>query len=419
VTASAVAIQGVSQPIPWRRYALGVLYLVMAAFVFVVCSYHTLPSTNTTITVNGNNYGAFPGLVVPTGLFCTILALVLAVMGVLQITGLGRAVWLMGVAIFVFVLAFMVWAARENSLDVVNVVESALLGTIPIAIGAMSGVVCERAGVINIAIEGQMLTAAFISTLIGGLTGNIIAALVAGIVSGAVLGWLLALLALRYAVDQIIAGFVIDVFATGFTSYLSVSILQVNPNLNSSGQFSNVNIAGLSNVPILGPLVFGNNVFVYIMVAVVVVLHIALFYTRWGLRARSVGEHPIAAATVGINPIRIRYVNVILGGALSGLAGSFFTLGATGRFDQTMTSGQGFIALVAVILGGWKPVGSFLAALLFGFAVSLQTVLGIFNVNIDPNLLGTLPYVITILAVAGIVGRTRPPASDGQPYIQE
>jgi simple sugar transport system permease protein len=419
MTTTAVAVQRVSQPIPWRRYALGVLYLVLAAFVFFACSYHTLPSTDTTITFNGNNYGALPGLVVPTGLLGAVLAILLALVGVLQLAGIGRMVWLMGAAVFLFVLAFMVWAARDNSLDVVNVIESALLGTIPIAIGAMSGVVCERAGVINIAIEGQMLTAAFISTLIGGLTGNIVAALVSGIVAGAALGWILALLALKYAVDQIIAGFVIDVFATGFTSYLSVSILQVNSNLNASGQFSNVNIGGLSNVPIAGPLLFGNNVFVYVMVALIIAFHIALFYTRWGLRARSVGEHPIAAATVGINPIRIRYVNVILGGALSGLAGAYFTLGATGRFDQTMTSGQGFIALVAVILGGWKPIGAFLAALLFGFAVSLQTVLGIFNVNIDPNLLGTLPYVITILAVAGIVGRTRPPASDGQPYVQE
>jgi simple sugar transport system permease protein len=419
VSASAVQVERLSQPIPWRRYAVGVLYLALAAFVFVAFGFHTLPGTDTTITFNGNNYGALPGLVVPTGVFITILAIILAFIGGAQLANLGRPAWLLGLGIFVFVVAFMAWAARENSLDVVNVVESAILSSIPIAIGALSGVVCERAGVINIAIEGQMLTAAFVSTLIGGLTGNVIAALVAGVLTGAILGWILALLSLKYAVDQIIAGFVIDVFATGFTSYLGVSVLQVNPSINASGQIPNVSLGGLSNVPVAGPLVFGNNAFVYMMVVLVITIHIALYYTRWGLRARSVGEHPIAAATVGINPIRIRYFNVILGGALSGLAGTYFTLGATGRFDQTMTSGQGFIALVAVILGGWNPIGAFLAALLFGFAVSLQTVLGIFNVNIDPNLLGTLPYLITILAVAGIVGRTRPPASDGQPYVQE
>lgn len=419
MTAPAITAGTIAPPIPWRRYAIGVLYLVLAVFVFVVCGYHTLAHTDTTIAFNGNNYGALPGLVVPTGLVCTVLAVVLAAIGGMQLAGLGRQAWLLGLAVFAFVLAFMVWAARGNTLDVVNVVESALLSSIPIAIGAQSGVVCERAGVINIAIEGQMLTAAFVSTLMGGLTGSVVVALASGILAGALLGWILALLSLKYAVDQIIAGFVIDVFATGFTSYLGVSVLQVHPEVNASGQIPNLSLGGLSSVPVLGPLLFGNNVFVYLMVVLVIAVHVALFYTRWGLRARSVGEHPIAAATVGINPIRIRYFNVILGGAFAGLAGTYFTLGATGRFDQTMTSGQGFIALVAVILGGWNPIGAFLAALLFGFAVSLQTVLGIFNVNIDPNLLSTIPYLVTILAVAGIVGRTRPPAADGQPYVQE
>ncbi len=419
MTAPAVAVQRISAPIPWRRYAIGVLYLALAIFVFIVCGLHTLPRTDTTITFNGNNYGALPGLMVPTGVFNTLLAVVLAFIGGAQLANLGRAAWLLGLALFIFVVAFMVWAARGNTLDVVNVAESSLLSSVPIAIGALSGVVCERAGVINIAIEGQMLTAAFISTLMGGLTGNVLVALASGILAGALLGWLLALLSLKYAVDQIIAGFVIDVFATGFTSYLQVSVLEVHPEVNASGQIPNVGLGGLSNVPVAGPLVFGNNAYVYAMVVLVFSIHIALYYTRWGLRARSVGEHPIAAATVGINPIRIRYFNVILGGALAGLAGTFFTLGATGRFDSTMTSGQGFIALVAVILGGWNPIGAFLAALLFGFAVSLQTILGIFNVNIDPNILSMIPYLVTILAVAGIVGRTRPPAADGQPYVQE
>lgn len=419
MTAPAIAVQRISKPVPWRRYAIGVLYIALAVVVFVVCGLHTLKGTHTTIAFNGNNYGALPGINVPTGAFTTILAVILAFIGGAQLANLGRAAWLLGIGLFMFVLAFMVWAARGNTLDVVNVVESALLSSVPIAIGAMSGVICERAGVINIAIEGQMLTAAFVSTLIGGLTGSVVIALISGILAGALLGWILALLALKYAVDQIIAGFVIDVFATGFTSYLGVSVLQVHSEINASGQIPNVSIGGLSNVPVAGPLVFGNNAFVYMMVLLVFAIHMALFYTRWGLRARSVGEHPIAAATVGINPIRIRYFNVILGGALAGLAGTYFTLGATGRFDQTMTSGQGFIALVAVILGGWNPIGAFLAALLFGFAVSLQTVLGIFNVNIDPNILSMIPYLATILAVAGVVGRTRPPAADGQPYVQE
>lgn len=419
MSAPAIAVERPATPFPWRTYAVAVFYLALAAAVFVVCGFHTLPSTDTTITFNGNNYGALPGLVVPTGVFNTILAVLLAFIGGAQLARIGRPGLLLGLAMFLFVLAFMVWAARDSSIDLVNVVESSLLSTVPIALGAMSGVVCERAGVINIAIEGQLLTAAFISTLMGGLTGSVLVALVSGVLAGAVLGWILALLSLKYAVDQIIAGFVIDVFATGFTSYLQVSVLEAHPDINASGQIPNLSLGGLSNIPVAGPLVFGNNAFVYMMLVLVLTIHVALFYTRWGLRARSVGEHPVAAATVGINPIRIRYFNVILGGALAGLGGTFFTLGATGRFDQSMTSGQGFIALVAVILGGWNPIGSFLAALLFGFAVALQTVLGIFNVNVDPNILSMIPYLVTILAVAGIVGRTRAPAADGQPYVQE
>ncbi|MCP4384604.1 MAG: ABC transporter permease [Hyphomicrobiales bacterium] len=216
-----------------------------------------------------------------------------------------------------------------------------------------------------------------------------------------------------------IGGTFINIFALGITSFLSASILSENQDLNDPGTFSVIEIPVLSKIPFIGPLLFANSIFIYLMLILVAVLAYALFRTRWGLRTRAVGEHPRAADTVGINVFRTRYRSVIMGGAMAGLAGSFLTLGSVGRFDENMTAGVGFIALAAVIFGRWHPIGAFAAALIFGFSQALRDRLGLLDTPIPSEFLVMIPYLVTILVVAGLVGKSRPPAADGQPYTKE
>jgi simple sugar transport system permease protein len=297
--------------------------------------------------------------------------------------------------------------------------QSTLLRSVPIAFGALSGVLCERSGVINIGIEGMLLSAAFTGAIVASAVDNLWIGLLSGALVGGLLGWVLALLAIRYRVDQIIAGTVINIFALGMTSYLGTRILEVHQNLNNPGRFGEVSLPGLSSIPVVGPLLFKNNIFVYLLFLIIAATYVALFHTRWGLRVRAVGEHPEAADTVGIRVLYTRYRNVVLGGIVAGIGGAYFTLAAVGRFDDGMTGGRGFIGLAAMIFGRWNPVGAFLAALVFGFADSLQTKLSILQVPIPSQFLLMAPYLVTIAVVAGLVRRARPPAADGKPYVKD
>jgi simple sugar transport system permease protein len=295
-----------------------------------------------------------------------------------------------------------------------------LISTTPLLFGALSGIMCERAGVVNIAIEGQFLAGAFLGAMIGSATGDLWLGVLAGALAGGLFGWLLAFLALRYGVDQIIVGVVIVAFCTGLTNFLTEQVLTpYQTTLNSPATFSNVGIPVLDKIPILGPVLFDETIFVYLAAILLVVIQIALFRTRWGLHVRAVGEHPKAAATVGINVMRLRYRNVILGGMIAGIGGASFTIGAAGEFTSELTSGLGYVALAAMIFGRWRPFGALGAALLFGFAVSLETFLGTLNVSIPSPFLAMAPYVITIAVVSGLVGRVRAPAADGKPYQAE
>ena len=203
------------------------------------------------------------------------------------------------------------------------------------------------------------------------------------------------------------------------TSFLARRVLSVSPDLNSPGRFTSLKIPLLGDIPVLGPLLFDHNMFVYGTFVLVVVLHFALFYTRWGLRSRSVGEHPKAADTVGIDVYRVRYRNVMLGGLIAGFGGAFLTLAQVSRFEENLTAGIGFIGLAAMIFGRWMPLGALGAGLVFGFARALQQKLGILGTPIPSEFLSMLPYLVTIVVVAGVVGRSRAPAADGQPYIKD
>jgi ABC-type uncharacterized transport system permease subunit len=237
-----------------------------------------------------------------------------------------------------------------------------------------------------------------------------------GVGTGVLLGAFLGVLSIRYRVDQIIGGTVINILALGLTSYLTARVLTEYTDLNDPPSFGTFGIPGLERLPLVGSLLFNNTIYTYLLFALVFVLWWTLFRSRWGLRVRAVGEHPRAADTVGINVLRTRYRTVMLGGAVAGLGGTWFTLDAVGSFDENMTAGRGFIALAALIFGRWHPVGAFVAALVFGFSEELQVRLALLDTPIPSELLLMTPYLVTIIVVAGLVGRSRAPAADGEVY---
>jgi simple sugar transport system permease protein len=280
-------------------------------------------------------------------------------------------------------------------------------------------VLCERVGIINIAIEGQLLAGAFLAAVVASLTSSAYAGLIAAPIAGALVGVLLVIFSVKYWVNQIIVGVVLNVLVVGVTSYLYSTVLTEDPGTwNTRTPLPVLEIPVLSQIPVVGPVLFRQTLLVYIMYVVVILLQVFLFRSRWGLRLRAVGEHPKAADTVGIKVNATRVRNTILGGAVAGLGGAFFTVAAGLAFGKEMTGGKGFIALAAMILGRWNPVGALVAALLFGFSDNLQTVLGIVGTPIPSQIMLMTPYVVTIFAVAGLVGRVRPPAAEGIPYVK-
>ncbi|HRF46924.1 MAG TPA: ABC transporter permease [Anaerolineales bacterium] len=303
----------------------------------------------------------------------------------------------------------------DLNLILVAVLSSTVRLSTPIVLGALGGIFSERSGVVNIAIEGLMLTAAFVGFLIGASTGNVWLGVVAAVATGALMALLHGVLSIHLRVDQIISGTVINILAVGLTGYFYTS------SVTLPGKLPSLPIPLLSELPIVGPVLFDNPPITYLALILVAVTHVVLYRTQWGLRLRAVGENPRAADTVGVNVIATRYANVMIGGALAGLAGAFLSLEAVGSFERLMTNGRGFIALAAMIFGNWNPIGAWAAALLFGFANALQSQLQFLGLGsiIPHQFIGLLPYVLTIVVLAGFVGRARPPAAVGQPYSKE
>ncbi|MBC8090520.1 MAG: ABC transporter permease, partial [Pseudonocardia sp.] len=327
--------------------------------------------------------------------------------------------WVLAGALLSFVTALLCWATLGKQLSVNSLAQGTLFLAVPLVLGAMAGVLCERVGVVNVSIEGQLLVGAFTGALVGTLTGSLWVGLLAAGLSGVAMGGLLAVFAIRYLVDQVILGVVLNVFALGLTGFFYDRLMQPQAaTYNQPGVFGPVRIPLLADIPLIGGVLFDQNVFVYLMYVTVAALHVALFHTRWGLRVRAVGEQPGAADSVGIAVNRRRYATVLLGGLVAGLGGAFFTIGSVSAFSKNMTSGKGFIALAAVIFGRWSPTGALGAALLFAFADQLQSLLSIIGTPIPSEVLLMAPYLATILAVAGGVGRVRAPAADGTPYVK-
>jgi simple sugar transport system permease protein len=363
-----------------------------------------------------------PDLTVPAGPTSIVLCVLAALLGVLKlarplskrVNALVTAGWLA-----LFIAAFLVWATANQSLNVAAVLNATVLSAIPLILGALAGVLGERSGVINVAIEGQFLIGACAAAFVASATGSLVAGAIAGCIGGALLGAMLAVFAQRYLVEQVVLGVVLTMFATGLTGFFYEQVMQPSAGeYNEALAFSNIKIPGLSELPIIGPVLFDQNILVYLTAVLVAVVHIGLFHTRWGLRTRAVGEHPTAADTVGIKVVATRYVNMILGGLIAGLGGAWLTIGLNISFNKNMAAGQGFIALAALIFGRWSPLGAMWAALLFGFAGGLSNAVQPLQIPISSGFLSMAPYLATIFAVAGLVGHVRAPAADGQPYVK-
>ncbi len=405
-----------------RRRWLGGFLVALGLLAGYAFAAHVPAGVVTHLDLNSAPALPLPVPAVPVRETTAVLAAICVALGlVLALRRGARGTYaLLAAGLVAFGLAFVIWAARGADLSLEGMLASTLVDSVPLIFGSLSGVMCERSGVINIAIEGQFLAGAFLGAMIGSVSGNLWLGMLAGAAAGALLGAMLAFLCLRYHADQIIVGIVIVTFATGLTAFLDLQVLTPNQaTLNSPQIFPNIAVPVLDRIPVLGPILFDQNIFLYLALALLAIIQIGLFHTRWGLRVRAVGEHPRAADTVGISVLLIRYRNVILGGAIGGLGGAALSIGSTGEFTQDMSAGLGFVALAAMIFGRWKPLWAASAALLFGFADSLQSVLAVLNVPIPSPFLLMAPYVATIIAVAGLVGRVRPPGADGMPYRRE
>ena len=358
-----------------------------------------------------------------TGWICAVLMLAAAVLSILEVRA-GRRVpgWLVAVFAVLFVVGFLTWvvgSASTPNVALYGLLAGSVTLAVPLIFGSLSGVLCERSGVVNIAIEGQLLFGAFAAAVAGSLSGSAMVGLLAAAVAGVLVSLVLAVFSIKYIVNQVIVGVVLNVLVSGLTGFLFSTVLSADAETwNSPPRLPVLPIPFLSEIPVIGPILFRQTIVGYLMYVAVAVIYVGLFYTKWGLRTRAVGEHPKAADTLGVQVNRMRFTNVLLAGVVAGIGGSFFTLVSVSGFGRDMTAGQGYIALAALIFGRWNPIGAFFAALLFGFATNLQYVLSFLGTPVPNEFLAMLPYVVTIFAVAGLVGKSRAPAASGIPYIK-
>ncbi len=366
-----------------------------------------------------------PDLTVNSMLFCTVVAALLIGLTLLSVIynrmKKVTPIWLSCVFGFFAIMALLAWLATgaAQGVQMIFILSNTIVLAIPLILGGMAGIMSERVGVVNIAIEGQLLTGAFVSSVVGTMTGNLYVGMIAAMVAAALVSTVLASLAIKYLVEQIIVGVLLNVLVIGVTNFLhSAWVDKDRVNLNFPGTFEKLPIPLLSDIPIIGQTLFNNRITVYLMFLIVPILWYVLFRTKLGLRARAVGEHPLAADTVGINVARTRFWWVTLGGMVAGLGGAALTIGNVGSFGREMSAGQGFIALAVVILGRWQPIYVTLGALLFGFTIILRVWANQVSPGIPVDFITMVPYLVTLIAVAGFAGKVRPPAASGQPYVK-
>lgn len=398
---------------------LAVATVLLALLVLLV------PRSGTSTFRLGDSSQSFelPDIALPTAatIWVTIgiLVVLVAIAFFRAWTYRSSSLWLIGGFGGLAVFAFLVWAGAGGLVPVTSLLFGAVSLSVPLVFGALGGVIGERAGVVNVAIEGQLLLGAFSAAVLSSITGNPFIGLIGAVIGGVLVSSVLAAFAIKYLVEQVIVGVVLNVLVSGLTGFMYGALLAPNEaQLNTPQRFSRIEIPLLSDIPILGPVLFNQTFIVYLMFITVAVVAWGLYRTKWGLRLRAVGEHPQAADTVGIKVNATRFWNVLLAGAIAGVGGAYFTLVSVPQFGKDMTAGLGFIALAAVIFGRWDPIRATLAALLFGFATNLQNLLSILKTPIPGEFMLMLPYVVTLLAVAGFAGQIRGPAASGKPYIK-
>ncbi len=428
-TVAVSATPKVREPVG-RRRIIGILTIVLGLFVMLAFGVGSAAGTHSQFTFTPvNTSSGAPWHLAPLTVLTRWWNIALGLVTV----GIGVETWIrrpagalmrFGIGGVLFFIALLFWACRQPGPSPVSSLNftSVLIGSLSIAMvliyGSLSGVLCERSGVVNIAIEGQFIGGALAGAMVDSVTNSFWLAALVGVLVGGAVGWLLALLSVRYIADQIIIGVVIVTLMSSISSYLNIQVLAPYPNLNVGNQPSNVAIPLLSKIPIIGPVLFNETMFFYAAIVLVALITFGLFRTRWGLRVRSVGEHPKAAESVGIGVARVRYSTVILGGGVAGLGGVAF-IAVQGQFQPGITSGLGYIALAAMIFGKWKPSGAVVASLLFGVSAYLVDALQNENVPIPTEFMTMFPYLVTIAVVAGLIGRVRPPAADGVPYRRD
>ncbi len=406
-----------------RKIVIGVVEILIGLLIYLAFAAKTTGEalTKFVMTPGGIDQGLMADWVLPSKITLTFLAAVSLLIGIFQLIR-GFKKWtnlMVGICALCLIFGFLVWQAADQQLNLAGMLSSAVLLAVPITLGAFSGILAERSGIINISIEGMMLMASMAAAIVGSVTKNPWLGLLGGILSSILLALILGVLSIKYKVNQTISGTVINIFSAGLTAFISQKFLQQIQGLNNPKMFTRVPLPGLANIPLIGPILFNQNLFVYLMFVILIILQVALFQTRWGLRLRSVGEHPKAADTLGINVIRTRYMGVILSGLVAGIAGAFFTLGSVGRFDEGMTAGKGFIGLAAMIFGNWMPAGAIGAGMLFGFADAIGSKLSLLGSSIPPQFMAMAPYLITMIVLAGFIGKGQAPAAEGEPYEKE
>ncbi|MEU4220541.1 ABC transporter permease [Actinoplanes sp. NPDC026623] len=401
-----------------RQRRLGVA-LVLLGLVAVAGFGSLAPSKPARFTISEDANGA--ALAINGQLGALLFGLVALVAGVVLLAGVARRqqTLVLSIGILGFVLSFLCWQVAGKFLPLVDTASGTLQLAVPLLLGALAGVLGERSGVVNVAIEGQFLMGAFGAALVGTMATSVWLGLLSAAIGGLIIAAILAVLAIRYLVDQVVVGIVLNLLAVGMTGFLYERLMQPEAQTyNQPPRMPEWSIPGLADIPVIGPVLFKSNLLVWLALILVFVIHFGLSRTRWGLRTRAVGEHPTAADTVGIRVRGLRYLNVLVGGLIAGAGGAYFTLVATGSFNKNMTAGAGFIALAALIFGRWTPFGALGAALFFGFTQKLATYLSVAGSSVPSQFLNMLPYLATIVAVAGLVGRVRAPAADGQPYVK-
>jgi general nucleoside transport system permease protein len=403
-----------------QRISTGVLIAVIGALLLIGLA-STTGSARFALS-DAFDAAQLPTVTVPgfaTVLVCALLCLAAAV-GYLSGRMSGRWPLLAGaVAGLAVVVGFLTWAAsgRDLPFPVSNQFAGTLSLATPLVFGALCGVLCERSGVVNVSIEGQFLSAAFAAAVVGSLTQSITVAVIAAILAALAMAALLAVFSIHYLVNQVVLGVVLNLLAVGVTGFLFDQLVEpASSTYNSAPVLEPIAIPGLANIPFFGRVLFQQNILAYLAAISVALVWLVLYRTTWGLRIRATGEHPEASDTVGISVRGIRWSAVLAGGVFGGLGGSFFTLASTGSFTKEFTVGNGFIALAAVIMGRWHPVLASIMCLFFGFVTQMASQLQTLNTPMPSQFLLILPYVATIIAVAGLVGRVRPPAADGIPF---